>query len=196
MISHEHKFLFIHVPRTSGSSIEIQFKYNDAGMWMVNYDGRKHWTLNQWKEHLEPEVFETYFKFTIVRNPWDRVISKYCTRNEFGPIGQPAGKSLKYFLDNYKTPGNEHGETLIDYFDPEQMDYIGRFESREDTLTYVSQKIGVEIDNSYKLRPVQATIKQQNDNHHYTEYYDEETKQIVAERYARDIELFGYEFGD
>jgi hypothetical protein len=208
MINHEHKFLFIHVPRTSGSSIELQFGYSDIG------PGRKpmpwkHWTLNQWQQHLDAATFDEYFKFTIVRNPWDRMISKYCAGNFFGPIGLRAGRSLKYFLDEYHHLSNmdnvghwnrwrkwEYGETLVDYFNPEQMDYVGRFETREESLDYISQKINVPLDNDVQIRGCQADFRRENVDHHYTNFYDDETKSIVAERYAKDIEYFGYEFGE
>jgi len=216
MINHEHKFIFIHVPRTSGSSIELQFGYNDLdprrsaarGCKHAGNLHQKHWTLKQWKQHLDASTFEGYFKFTIVRNPWDRMISKYCAPGDFGPIGLLAGKSLKYFLNRYHHLSNlnnigrcnrwlnwEHGETLVDYFDPEQMDYVGRFETREESLDYISQKINFPLDRNVQFRECQANIKRKNVGHHYTKYYDDETREIVARRYAQDIELFGYEFG-
>ncbi len=188
MINHKHKFLFIHTPRTGGTSIEENFR---------NYtEERKHWNLNDWKKTLDPEIFNEYFKFTFVRNPWDFIVSKYkdkyFSRNyRGGLIGERAGKSLKYFLEHYKTPKHEHGETFHDYFKPEQMDFIGRFENRENDLQYISQKIGVNIDGNIHRRKIQMRNKNKK---HYTEYYDEETKQIVAEKYAKDIEYFGYKF--
>ena len=69
MINHEHKFIFIHVPRTGGSSIEDQFNYREGR------EKNKHWTLYDWQNHLDKEVFNEYFKFTFVRNPWDRMVS-------------------------------------------------------------------------------------------------------------------------
>ena len=98
---------------------------------------------------------------------------------------------MKYFLEHYKTPVHERGETFHDYLDPEQVNFIGRFENRENDLKYISTQIGVNISTKHHTRKIQSLDKSKK---HYTEYYDEETKQIVAEKYAKDIEYFGYEF--
>jgi len=189
MINHKHKFLFIHIPRTGGTSIEEQFQYNEAK------EKNKHWNLNDWKNHLNDEDFDGYFKFAFVRNPWDVIVSKYLDRGWYsspiqgrgGEIGYYSGKSLKYFLDHYQPAEHEHGDGLLDYFDPGQMDFVGRFENRVQDIEYISRKIGININSSTKARS-------HRHKKHYTEYYDDETRAIVAEKYAKAIEHFGYEF--
>jgi hypothetical protein len=189
MMDKERKFIFLHIPRTGGTSIEEQFKHNEC---------KKHWALSDWKKKLDPNIFDQCFKFTFVRNPWDFVISKYkCNwftkHHAGGAIGEQAGKPLIYFLEHYKTPAHERGETFHDYFDPKQMDFIGRFENRENDLEYISKKIGISIDSKIHTRKVQVRDKNKK---HYTEYYDDETREIIAEKYAKDIEYFGYKFGE
>lgn len=191
MISHQHKFLFIHIPRTGGTSIITQFKNSKVTQ------KNKHWSLNDWEKHLKSQDFESYFKFSFVRNPWDIVVSNYfdkgwyssTIRGRGGEIGYYSGKSLKYFLDHYKPAKHERGDSLLDYIDPKKMDYIARFENRSEDLKYLCKKIGINISPGIKLR-------EKKDKKHYTEYYDAETRQIVAEKYAKDIEYFGYKFGD
>ena len=100
MVNHDHNFLFIHIPRTGGTSIEDHFQKEGVE------DIYKHWTLNDYKNDLSNEVFENYFKFAFVRNPWNFTISKYkdvwfTGRLPGGPIGERAGKTLKYFLEHY-----------------------------------------------------------------------------------------------
>ena len=114
MISHKHKFIFIHIPRTGGTSIESQFNYNG------DLDGKKHWRLNDFKNDLTNNQFNGYFKFSFIRNPWDITISKFLSPF-YSDINQLSNKSLSYFLKNYFPANHESGDLFHDYFDPNEM---------------------------------------------------------------------------
>ena len=94
MISIKNNFLFIHIPKTAGNSIQNVLKeysedkitissenkqdgINQFGIRSNNYNLNKHSNLKNYKYEIERDIFTKLFKFTVVRNPWDRVISFY-----------------------------------------------------------------------------------------------------------------------
>ena len=192
MISHNYKYIFIHVPKCAGTSIE---KY------LLNLEGIKRPERlsllpqniqNQYhldsgiKGHAFHEEFditfrEKYFSFTFVRNPFDKVASEYNWDPQFKNIS---------FLEFLKTPKNwniRHVNKQVEFID-KHIDFIGRFENLQEDFETVCDII--------EIPRQELPHKNKSKHKHYTEYYDDETKQIVAEQYAKDIEYFGYKFGE
>jgi len=93
MISFQKRFLFVHIPKTAGNSIQsVLREYSEDqivalrseqdgierfGLRNPNYKIRKHSTLAEYRMALGDEQFRSLYKFACVRNPWDRMVSYY-----------------------------------------------------------------------------------------------------------------------
>jgi hypothetical protein len=194
MINHKYKCIFIHIPKTGGTTIENILREQKT----PKPKGSSHKTIAFYKKKY-PSEFKNYFKFACVRNPWDRLVSAFAYRSSGGnksqsdkSIAQEWGKDFKNFLKKINTLKENvflKPQVMFIHIDETLcVDYVMRFESFESEAKKITSKLSIPINEIYKVR--------QSKHKHYTEYYDEETKQIVAEKYAKDIEYFGYKFGD
>lgn len=206
MISHKHKFIFIHTPKCAGTSVEHAL-YNYASDISDILSGyklntrHKQWcinTKNLRNEHLFNSINKhiDYFKFTFCRNPYDRLVSTY----EFFNLSKRYNtfsnfvnctrlfEDVKKILDQDFCLNTDLEYHLLPgvYFIKHGVDFIGRFENLQQDFDSICNTIGI---------PKQKLPYARKTKHkHYTEYYDDETRQIVAELYKKDFEYFGYKF--
>lgn len=203
-------FWFIDIPRTSSSSIRTELAntfgstYGKSNLleneFEVNGSYKDHLTASQAMKHISPRDWEQLFTFTIVRNPWDRMVSLYFYRAKKGQI--PTGLSFKDYISQLKSPryncsNSMHyrpsyyygaAEFILDKKENVIVDYIGKFEERESSLKYISKRINCPTLGKLCLQKAKPSEK------HYSMLYDKECRELVSKVYARDIELFGYEF--
>jgi len=191
MISDKHKTVFIHIPKCAGTSME---RYLQDFEFFFN--GHTHTTH---AEVLKLDKYKNYYKFAFVRNPYDKMVSefKWFTNSTHKyPLKKVKkfyhGTTFKCFLKKFFSSNVGDPYHRYDYMKIlkplEQMDFIGRFENLHEDFNNVCRNIGISgktLPHNYKTETT-----------HYTKYYDDETRQLVAEKYAKDIEYFGYKFGE
>lgn len=216
MIIDKHKCIFIHIPKCAGVSIEYALTnrlYNEVDREREIL--KQHATAAQVKKYYcSDDDWNNYFKFAIIRNPFDRLLSAFNYLLVIGLIHDGykekyisnwqnrktinyilfksfilKGKSSIYekIMNRYKY-GYNHIKPITEYLFNDgklMVDFIGRFENLQNDWDVICERIGTKIN-----LPRMNVFTHKN----YKECYDEEMIEIVKNRYKNDLELFGYDF--
>ena len=214
IVLHDHKAIYFFIPKVACTSIKKVCA--EALHLLTKSTGAKaiHFSVPYPSiPRNELSCYAHYFKFAFVRNPWDRLVSCYVNKISKDPsfnsiafqngIFKPwikygkfkAGMSFDEFVRVVEKITDSDAEshfrsqcTFITNIGGNLIvDFIGRFENLEKDFEQVSRRIGLPECRLEKL----MTSSRRSD---YREYYDEETKRIVAERYEKDIKMFNYNF--
>jgi hypothetical protein len=189
MIDHDKRYIFIHVSKTAGSSIERTLQPRiPLDSLMGEYGNtdfeEKHWSAQKYR-NTYPEAFEKYFKFAFVRNPWDRLVSNY---NWCEKVFNK-GISFNAWIDSVVLPNaNAYSYApMLSYDNQLLVDYVGRFENLQNDFEFVCTTIGL---------PKKRLLHSNNlsNRPHYSKYYNKYYRDKVGEVFAKDIESFNYKF--
>ncbi|GAF04945.1 sulfotransferase family 2 domain-containing protein [Saccharicrinis fermentans] len=187
-----YKCIFIHVPKAAGVSINKTLFGNLAG---------GHYTVKDYQNIYKPSTLKKYFKFTIVRNPYDRLFSAYTFLKKGGFNKKDAEwvnnnlrdiHSYEQFVKEWLT--TEHAYTK-NHFTPQYeylinnngdigVDFIGKLETIDEDFLTICNKIGVkrELVHANKTGPREKVV------------LDTEMKKMIQEVYAKDFELLNYSY--
>ena len=195
-VDHKNKFKFIHIPKTGGSSVEVVFDLqHEKNLFVPRYTHEiqqikfapQHFTHNM-INHFVPEA-KDYFSFTIVRNPYTKIISEYfyiakafhgVTIEQFREAEFVAWfrESLCLFDLDHKIPQSSFLDSPVDM--------ILRFENLEEDFQKLKKELGVEVDLIHDN-------KSTNNKLEIAQSLSEETKMLIREVFAQDFIQFSYE---
>lgn len=146
-----------------------------------------------------------YFRFAFVRNPWDRLVSYFFNKIHNDPAitsdnfdtQKMRFKQMVNILHHdlaERRLHEIHVGTQTGLLPVADLSFIGRFENFDNDFNYVKSQILKNNFNPEKEKKIAICNQTSDKRHHYSKYYDEETKQIVHEMYGPDIEFFKYSF--
>jgi hypothetical protein len=206
IVSHLHRFIFAAIPKTGTHSVRQALREHlgpddieQVGLFVNKrfpFDAlaqvrHGHLGLNQVRPYLGEDVFDRYFKFAFVRNPFDRFVS-YCAfmtraNDAFGRDPKAVMRRILFevrpldhilFQPQHTLLVDDNGALLADQ--------IGRVEEMQSSYDAICARIGIPA----------STLGQVNGSRRgdYRAYYDQPLIDGVIDLYRRDLELFGYRF--
>ena len=187
-VCNQTKLLFNHNLKCAGTSVEDWIKSHSTDIKMGLF-----WNYSM-------DLFKDYHKFTVVRNPWDRMVSYYfwICREKEKQREEIRNKNREHFTDfetflNHPESWlvfetwipNSGVDTLQQTYITDTVDTVLRFENLEKDFKVIQTEY-----NCFDPLPILNTT----DHKHYREYYNDSMINIVSEHFKRDIEEFNYDF--
>lgn len=211
MIDRENHILYIHIPKTGGSSIEryiapshVKFNWQEPDYnWLYGWCPKNKIHL----QHASPEEllryglisekeFQQCVKFAVTRNPWDRAISDWFWLQKdlsvSGSLMDFLNKegAFKEYLQFPSIPSyrGDHLRPQTDYInDSYPLDYVGRFENFPEVEKFLESLPGNR--ETFNLH-----LKKSKKRKHYSQFFTRKERNLVYELYSSDIEKFNYYF--
>lgn len=213
-VNHNLKALYIHIPKNGGSYIaEILNKYYGFKNFYLHrpdhklfcygkdhsvdkHENKVHGTLMYYKTsnyinkimNMDKNKWNTYFIFSFVRNPYDRIISGWNYVNRFKiPFKNYINinkKANSYDYWHVFMPQSRH---LIDNNGKINIHYIGKFEKIEEDLKLILNKLGI---NNIIHKPF---FKNTKNHKKYIEYYENDLLDSVNIIIKEDLDNFNYD---
>jgi hypothetical protein len=210
LISHKNKFVFVAINKTGTTSIhdalecvsEIKSVGDSQSPFYFHATAKKiksKFKKNNWD-------WDSYFKFSFVRNPWDRMVSAYFYRLKMVKrwnITKPKDKHTQDVYESFQVQlhsTNNFNEWLKKYIkhesvafhqhkflydnDEKIVDFVGKFENLNNDFNHAMNKI--------KCGHIKLPFLNRSSRKSYKEYYTEETRNMIKNYYKKDIKLFNY----
>lgn len=202
IVSHRHQFVFFAVPRTGTHAIRAALQpHLGPGDWQQQTLTAQlrlpvpelakvrhgHIGLREAEAELPVAVSRDYFKFAVVRNPYDRFVSAcaFMHRRNRAYVGNET-----FFRHDALHRQKEHMlirpqvELLVDAGGRLGMDYIGRYETLDESFREICSRAGLP----------ETTLARVNSSVHapYPTCYDDRLAKAVADFYGADFNLLGY----
>ena len=222
MISHKYRCIYIHIPKTAGTSVELKLglhgevrkrgsqdhrtirNLHDA-IWppsigryapiaWLRYINQRYQGYAKGFQFLSKQQWDSYFKFAFVRNPWDRVYSWY--RNVMRD--EVHQKMLQVSKDcDFRQFVANHLEIWA--LRPQWSWIVDENDAM--VVDYVGKFEALEADFEFVCRQIGMTdVALPKALHYgasmYKDAYDDASKTLVAKKYAKEIDYFEYSFGD
>lgn len=208
MIFHSYKTIFVHIPKAGGTSIENLLwpdfsTRTEADLWMgfvkpfynkYQTGGLQHLLATQIREEVGQAIFQEYYKFSVVRNPFTKTVSQYLymSRREDLRDFLNMKKNATFIEYLHLISQKEHVQWkpqvdfVLDENNKPLLDDIIKLEKIKENYAYLTSKVGVSFNG----------LSHHNKGNYeaFKDYHTKESIDIISEIYKKDIEYFNYEY--
>ena len=206
IISHRHKFIFFAVPKTATHTIrealrqhcgpddweqQVLFGKQFLPIPEIAQLRHGHISVEQIRGHLEPGIWDGYFKFGFVRNPFDRFVSTCFFLNRDNPdFANSAVDFMKERLLRQRFQRRilvrPQYQQICTTDRKIALDYVGRYEHLQESYDTICEQIGI---------PTTELGRKNSSNHSsFIEFYDDDLRELVGNFYEEDLRVFSYAF--